>query len=199
MQSIFEGLEKNDLKRLVDSTITIDEFVSKMGDDRDIMTVGFTIEYKEPAIDLMVFCERGYDWILDADVSSGELDDGRYMMFIEMERKPEAAEWIVKLIKDIGNLTDTDIGDWKFAHHKNHEKQEITAENIRLSVPLTAKEYDEKFPDESEDEGDLPAEIDTPDNNDELTAMLETAGVKIKKTVNRDPELDAMRSRARLL
>lgn len=198
---LYEGMEKGDLKRLVKTQITIDEFVSKMGDDRDIMTVGFTIDYKEPAQDLMVFCERGYDWILDADVSSGELDDGDYMMFIELERNEEAPANIIKLVKDIGNLTDTEIDDWTFIHHKEHTLQAVTKENIQATVPLNAQDYDLKFPEEQEDDSDLPqADVSTDDKSqDELDAMLETAGVKIQKTIARDSELDSWRSRAGLL
>lgn len=196
-----EGMEKGDLKRLVMTEITIDEFVSKMGDDRDIMTVGFTIEYKEPAQDLMVFCERGYDWILDADVSSGELDDGEYMMFIELERNEQAPDNIIKLIKDIGNLTDTDINDWTFVHHKDHTPQAVTKENISATVPLNAEDYALKFPEEQEDDSDLSQDDVSVDDKsqDELDAMLESAGVKIKKKITRDFELDGLRSRAGLL
>ena len=88
---LFEGLEKDDLARLVFPELHIDEFKSKMGDDADIIVLSFLVDGKEPATDLMNFIERGYDWVFDADISSGELDDGQYLVFVELERNPEAA------------------------------------------------------------------------------------------------------------
>jgi hypothetical protein len=194
MSDLFEGLEKDDLKRLVSTTVTIDKFVSKLGDDKDVMTVSFTVEYKEPAVDLMVFLERGYDWILDADVSSGELDDGRYMVFVELERDKQAAENIVKMVDDIGNLTDTKLDDWTFLYGRDTNKKPLTVEEIESIVPISSQDYEMKFPEKDEEQEDEEQDI-----NKELDAMLETAGIPIKKTHRRDQEMDAMRSRAGLL
>jgi hypothetical protein len=193
MLDLFEGLEKNDLKRLVNTTITIDKFVSKLGDDKDVMTIGITVKYKEPAVDLMVFLERGYDWILDADVSSGELDDGQYMVFVELERDENAAKNIVKMIDDIGNLTDTTIENWKFFYGRDPNKKSLTVKEIESAVPISSKDYEIKFPEKEEKESE------EQNANKELDAMLETARIPIKKTHRRDQELDAMRSRAGLL
>ena len=90
-----EGLDHGDLKRLLHPKIHIDEFKSKMGDDADIIVLSFKITDKAPAEDLMSFIERGYDWVLDADVSSGELEDSEYLVFVEIERKPTAANHIL--------------------------------------------------------------------------------------------------------
>jgi hypothetical protein len=111
-----EGLEQGDLDRLVHNKLHVDEFKSKMGSDSDIIVLSFKVDGKEPARDLMNFIERGYDWILDADISSGELDDGQYLVFAELERDPAAAKYIYQLLSDIMNLTDTDLSDWKFQY-----------------------------------------------------------------------------------
>jgi hypothetical protein len=101
---LFEGLEMGDLARLIHPELHIDEFKSKMGADEDIIVLSFKVDGKQPALDLMNFVERGYDWVLDSDVSSGELDDGEYLVFIEMERDTEAAKQIVGLLKDVMKL-----------------------------------------------------------------------------------------------
>ena len=67
-----ENLEEGDLKRLVHDELHIDEYKSKMGDDADVCVISFKVAGKEPAIDLVSFIEKGYDWVLDADGSSGE-------------------------------------------------------------------------------------------------------------------------------
>ena len=82
MNQLFEGLEKGDLARLIHPELHVDEFQSKLGDDADVIVLSFKVNTKEPAGDLMAFIEKGYDWILDSDVSSGEMDDGSYIVFV---------------------------------------------------------------------------------------------------------------------
>lgn len=158
-----EGLERGDLGRLVHNKLHIDEFKSKMGSDADIIVLSFKVDGKEPGLDLMNFIERGYDWILDADVSSGELDDGQYLVFAEIERDPAAAKHIYQLMSDIMNLTDTDLSDWKFQYRKNSREHDVTADNISNVIPMTPQSYRAKFGDK------------------ELEAMQEAARVTIHR------------------
>lgn len=166
MHQLFEGLEENDLKRLVFPELHIDEFKSKMGTDEDIIVLSFVVKDKSPAQDLMMFLESGYDFVLDADVSAGTMEDGEYLVFAEIERSADAADQIIRLMDDILNLTDQDITDWKFAYRKDGTLRDLTKENIMAAVPLDPKLYDKKYP-----------EVD-----DEITAMQEAARVPIKKT-----------------
>ena len=66
------GLRNNDLDSLVDNIIEIDSYKSKMGQDADIVTLAISILGENPAKDLENFLEKGYPFVLDADVSSGE-------------------------------------------------------------------------------------------------------------------------------
>ena len=66
------GLQKNDLEFTTDSIFEIDSFKSKMGDDKDIVVTSFSVLGEQPAIDLVNFIEKGYNFVLDADKSSGE-------------------------------------------------------------------------------------------------------------------------------
>jgi len=160
---LVEGLERGDLDRLIHNKLHIDEFKSKMGSDADIIVLSFKVDGKEPGLDLMNFVERGYDWILDADVSSGELDDGQYLVFAELERDPAAAKHIYQLLSDIMNLTDTDLSDWKFQYRKNSREHDITEDNISNVIPLTPQAYRAKFGDK------------------ELDAMQEAAGLTVHR------------------
>lgn len=173
-----EGLEYGDLKRLVHPKLHIDQFKSKMGEDADIMLLSFKIGGKEPATDLMNFVERGYDWVLDADISSGELDDGEYLVFVEMDRTPETVEQIEKLLDDLMNLTEQKVSEWRFQYRKDPQEFEITPDNLRKYVPLTPNSYIERFgveePEEVEDELDQ-------EGDKELEAMQEAARVAVKK------------------
>ena len=173
-----EGLEQGDLDRLVHNKLHVDEFKSKMGSDADIIVLSFKVDGKEPARDLMNFIERGYDWILDADISSGELDDGQYLVFAELERDPASAKYIYQLMSDIMNLTDTDLSDWKFQYRKNSREHDITSDNIADTIPMTPESYRSKFGDK------------------ELDAMKAAAGVSTQRKAPVNSWTESLRAAA---
>ena len=173
-----EGLEQGDLDRLVHNKLHVDEFKSKMGSDADIIVLSFKVDGKEPARDLMNFIERGYDWILDADISSGELEDGQYLVFAELERDPASAKHIYQLMSDIMNLTDTDLSDWKFQYRKNSREHDITSDNIADTIPMTPESYRSKFGDK------------------ELDAMKAAAGVSTQRKAPVNSWTESLRAAA---
>lgn len=146
-----EGLEHGDLRRLVYPMISIDEYKSKMGEDADIMVLAFKVLGKDPSNDLMEFIERGYDFVLDADISSGEDSDGNWLVFVEMERSRLRAKDIVRLIEEILNLTEQSIEDWNFTYKDSRVPFAIDVENIEEQVPLSPKQYRERFGDKDMD------------------------------------------------
>ena len=79
------ALDYMDLKGQLRDEITVDEYAAKMGMDSDIVTVTFTTHSNLAAKDLVTWFERGYDFVLDADVSPGELDDGTYKVYVELD------------------------------------------------------------------------------------------------------------------
>lgn len=142
---INEGLEQNDLARLVAPELHIDEYKSKMGKDEDIIVLSFKVSGREPAEDLVNFIEKGYEWVLDADVSAGELDDGDFLVFVECDREPSVAENIISMINDIMNLTSQVIGEWSIQIRSKPDKLDLTVDNIRNNVPLTSASYQAQF------------------------------------------------------
>jgi hypothetical protein len=144
-QNINEGLEQNDLARLVHPELHIDEYKSKMGKDEDILVLSFKVNGREPAEDLVNFIEKGYEWVLDADVSAGELDDGDYLVFVECDREPGAADNIIDMMKDIMNLTSQVMGEWSIQIRSRPEKLKLTADDIRNNVPLTTGAYQAQY------------------------------------------------------
>ena len=168
-----------------------------MGADEDIIVLSFKVDGKQPAQDLMNFVERGYDWVLDSDVSSGELDDGEYLVFIELEREEASADYIMSALKDIMNLTDQDLGEWVFKYRKSDKPHPITLENISKIVPLTPEAYEIKFAREQElgpdrhDTGD--EEIDKM-----LGAMQEAARVPMNRKAPKNEWTESLRVAAGL-
>jgi hypothetical protein len=88
-----------------------------MGEDRDVCVLSFTVKDRNPAKDLMEFIEKGYNFVLDADVSSGENADGEYLVFVELNRNPKLAENIKELEYGISKLTNIENFKFKFINH----------------------------------------------------------------------------------
>jgi SepF-like predicted cell division protein (DUF552 family) len=141
-QQLNEGLRSGDLKDYVSEIFTVDRYSSKMGEDSDIVVLGFRVREKHPAVDLMEFIEKGYPFILDADVSTGEENDGQYQVFVEIERTPELAEQLRDLLRGVGQLTDN--RDWRFRYQKAPESVEFNEDTVAKNIPLTKEDYDAK-------------------------------------------------------
>ena len=146
-----EGLRRADLKDMVDHLFTIDQFKSKMGDDKNTIVLRFRAANKEPAIDLMEFVERGFNFVLDADVSSGEERDGYYSVFIELERTEHAPAQMKELINGISQLCD--CTNWRFRWYKDVGGYDFSEEAIKECVPLTPEEYAKSI--EGKDAGEI--------------------------------------------
>lgn len=140
--NLTEGLRAGDLSDYVSEVFTVDQFRSKMGEDRDILVLGFKVKEKHPAIDLMEFIEKGYSFILDADMSAGEEHDGQYQVFVEIERTPALKEQLIDLLGGIGQITD--CHSWRFRYQKAPSSVEFNEDTIAKNIPMTVEEYDKK-------------------------------------------------------
>lgn len=140
---LFEGLRKGDLQGYVNETFTIDQYTSKMGEDSDVIVLGFKVNDKHPAIDLMEFIEKGYPFVLDADISSGEENDGKYQVFVEIQRSEKLPGQINNLLNGVSRLVDN--YNWRFRYHKSGKSKEFTETAIAESVPLNSDAYKSKM------------------------------------------------------
>ena len=176
-----EGLEQNDLKRLVYPELHIDEYKSKMGKDENVIVLSFKVTGREPAEDLVNFIEKGYEWVLDADVSAGELDDGDFLVFVECDREPEVADHIMSMMQDVMNLTDQDLDEWTIQIRSNPTPLELTADNIRNNVPLTSMSYLSRY------------------SKKELDEMRNAAGIAVTTKAPKNDRTQTLRSLAGIL
>ena len=180
-QQFNEGLEQHDLKRLVNDDLHVDEFKSKLGKDQDVVVLSFKIKGKEPATDLVNFIEKGYDWVIDADVSSGELSDGDYLVFVECDRNHAVPEQIITLLTDLENVTDISPDNW-FVRYKNiGSKEPVTLDSLKSLIPLTSAEYDQKF------------------GNTELDKLKAVAGVKVDTKAPKNDFTESLRIAAGII
>ena len=134
------GLLKNDLGHLVDSIIEIDSYKSKMGDDSDIVTLAFSVHGNEPAKDLENFIEKGYPFVLDADVTSGEQSDGTYKVFVEIERNKDVPMQVLEIADGVKKLSD--LENMKFRYYKNFRSKDLDEENLNSSIPVDKASYE---------------------------------------------------------
>jgi hypothetical protein len=81
----------------------------------------------------------GYKFILDADCTSGETDDGKYIVFVEIERTRHLGEQIFELIEGVKKVTGLD--DMRFRYFKSFKSEPATEEKLSTIVPKNRNEY----------------------------------------------------------
>jgi hypothetical protein len=141
MQLNENSLRAGDLKNLVNHIFEIDSYKSKMGNDKDVVVLSFTVESKEPADDLVNFIEKGYQFVLDADSTPGELSNGKYKVFVELERKRNVAEQIVDMLYGISKLAEID--SFKFRYYKSFDSKDAVKEMLEEVIPNDPKTYEQ--------------------------------------------------------
>jgi len=177
-----EGLDYHDLEGIVISRVTVDEYAAQMGKDSEIVTLAFIVKNKQAGEDLSDWFERGYDFVLDAQVSDGELSSGTYLVFVEMNRRTTVPERIITLLDDLETLTDIPLKDWTVI--VDDEEYEPDAEVLEQVITISPHQYREEVePDE-----------------EELNEMRERAGLEVKAlhADKQDAEIKAFKSMAGL-
>jgi hypothetical protein len=177
-----EGLDYHDLEGIVIPRVTVDEYAAQMGKDSEIVTLAFKVKNKQAGEDLSDWFERGYDFVLDAQVSDGELTSGTYLVFVEMNRRTSVPERIITLLDDLETLSDISLKDWTVV--VDDEEYEPDAEVLKQVITISPHQYREEVePDE-----------------EELNEMRERAGLEVKAlhADKQDAELKAFKSMAGL-
>lgn len=144
-QQLNEGLVMGDLKYLVDNTLHFDEYNSKMGQPADVVTMSFKVRDLMPANDLVSYMENGYDWVLDADVSSGEVTDNHRLVFVEFERSKRMFDNINEMLSDLDHLTGVKPDTWKFRWYNQRSYEQMNEENFKKFIPQTPRSYNESM------------------------------------------------------
>lgn len=133
------SLNKHDLKYCVDHIFEVDSYQSKMGTDDKIVVLSFRVKPIQAAEDLVNFIEKGYEFVLDADKTSGEQSDGYYRVFVEMERSRHVGQQITEILDGIKKLAD--VNEFKFRYYKNFRSQPADQTTLETIVPKDSNEY----------------------------------------------------------
>lgn len=133
------SLRAGDLVNLIDSVFEVDSFSSKMGDDKNIVTLSFSVQDKKPAEDLANFLEKGYNFILDADTTPGEQADGTYKVFVELQRERGIHNNINEIIDGVSKLGA--VENFKFRYYKDFKSKDATLAEYEANIPDAPENY----------------------------------------------------------
>ena len=178
---INEGLDYHDLEGQLLPKVTVDEYAAQMGKDSEIVTLAFTIKNKQAGDDLCDWFERGYDFVLDAQVSEGEVSPGKYLVFVEMNRRSSVPARIIELLTDLKTLTDMELSDYTII--VDDEEYEPTEEILKQVIVTSPHNY--RVEEEREED---------------LNEMRHRAGLEVKPihADKQDADLKAFKSMAGL-
>ena len=141
-----ESLRAGDLRDTVDELLEIDRYKSKMGDDANTIVVAFKANSQDAAIDLGAYLEWSSIGIQDVEVSDASDKDGKFHVYIELQRLPGVCDKIVKIVEDIENATEKQ--DWKFVA-MDGQRNELSIGELSAKIVQDPKLY--ALPEESRD------------------------------------------------
>lgn len=169
-----EGLSFKDLVGMMKPTIHIDEFSSKMGDDDEILVASFFVRDRQAAKDIVNWLEKGYDAVLDADMSPGEIRPNRYLVYAEMKRRSNVADKLEEILSDFSTLTEyEDSSKWTMVYRGTDQPWSVEAFNA--TVPNSPKEYRRRM-------------------ESDLNEMRVASGIEPKKIFDREPDIKSLQA-----
>lgn len=186
MRPLNEALDYHDFEGEVEPEISVDEYSAKMGKDKDIVTVAFIVNSKQCGEDFVSWLETGYDFIIDAAVSDGELDNGKWLVFVELNRRTSVPSQIIEILEDLQTLTDLKVTDYKVK--VDDKKYKADKDILKNVIELSPREYARAKRKE--------------EKNDELNQMRDIANLE-RPDIEAEPsapdaELDNMKAAAGL-
>ena len=177
-RQLSESLNYKDLEGIMKPTIHVDEFAAKMGEDDDICVASFFVRDKNAAKDLMNWFEKGYDWVMDADQSPGEIKPNRYLVYVELRRRSSLPRQLEEMLDDLSTLTEYTPNDWEL--HYDGKTYPWSQETFARLVPLSPHDYRER-------------------KERDLNEMRVAAGITVKPTYENDAVMRSIQSAAGII
>ncbi len=180
-KQIIESLEYRDMDGMLKPTVYVDEFKSKVGEDDAYVVLSFYVHNATVAEDLVKWFETGYDFVIDADRSPGEVEPNRYLVFVEIKRRTRLIAQMTEMLEDFETLTEFKLEDWTISYEGNEYKGQI--EDLQNVLLLSPQDYRESH------------ELEL--NEMRIAAGLSTKRIYNEKKMSKD--LDIIRQQAGLL
>ena len=134
-----KSIKNLEMQNHISELITIDNFQAKLGKDEDVSVIKFQSDNKAVAEDLVHFIETGCSFVLDADNSPAKNQDGRYNIFVELERNDDLPKKIMELVRDIEQVSG--MLPWRFTFHKKENEYSLSEETLATIVPTSSSQY----------------------------------------------------------
>ena len=166
------------MEGLLKPTIHVDEFTSKMGEDDDIIVVSFFIRDEKAAKDLMNWFEKGYDFVIDADRSPGEIKPNCFLVYVEIRRRSTAGAHVQQLLDDLATLTEFEPNDWSMIY--GDKEVPFSQEEFERLVPMSPKEYRKQ-------------------HDEDLNEVRVAAGIPPRTFYEQDEDIKALQAAAGIL
>lgn len=178
MNQLNEGIDYKDFVRQIIPVLSIDEYEAKTGSDDETVTLAFIVKGKQASDDLASWFEKGYDFVIDSQISKGEIRRGKHMVFVEMERRSKVPERIIEILQDLETLTNLEMSDWTI--EINDIEIEADLDQLKTNILLSPHLYREN-------------------KETELNEMRELSGIEPHKIYNeQDSQLKAFKAMAGL-
>jgi hypothetical protein len=171
-------LEYKDLEGMLKPTVHVDEFSSKMGEDDDVVVISFFVRDANAAKDLMNWFEKGYDFVLDADKSPGEIKPNRFLVYVELRRRSTVGYKIKELLQDLSTLTEFEPDDWRMSYEDKEYPWSV--DEFNKLVPLSPRDYRAR-------------------KEEDLNPLRAAAGLDPKSTGEVAPDLQGLQSAAGII
>jgi hypothetical protein len=178
--NLTESLKYLDMENQVFPIVGIDKYDSRIGDNSEFITLNFSVKNKKCGEDLCDWFERGYDFVIDADTSPGEVTKRKYLVFVEISRRTSFPRDVMKMLDDLQTLTGFKSSDWQF--EIDDETYPASADVIEEHIPLSPHQYREAH------ESDF-----------ELNEWREIAGLENPKSTVKDEALLAFQRQAGII
>jgi hypothetical protein len=116
------------------------------------------------------------------------MDDGDYLVFIELPRDQELAAHVMEIMGDLMNLTDQKLTDWRLKYRHEPGEHSLDEESINDIVPNNSHEYMSKF-----------GKNEQEDIHVELDKLKAVAGVKVDTKAPKNEYTESLRVAAGIL
>ena len=132
-------LRENDLVDTMFKEISIDEFQPKTGDSKDVLVLGFYLNENLSGKDLYSFLNNSIIEIRDVEVSPNPNPEGRFMVFLELDRKLDIFNDIKSIVKEVERLSGKI--DWQMSTLLSETALEFNEENFNSFVQIDPDNY----------------------------------------------------------
>ena len=105
------------------------------------------------------------------------MDDGSYLVFVEIDRTSELPSRIMILMEDLMNLTEQSLDEWRLRYQSSKTDHELSEESIASLVPTSSEDYKRKYGAEEIDKLKTAAgvKVDTKAPKNDFTESLRVA------------------------